>query len=319
MRYAVDLRQKIPLCGFPQMVHIRAARPGAPVLLFLHGGPGIIDRHLVMENHADLCEDYTVVCWDQRGTGGSFAKVDMVTLNRDQLLSDACALVDFLCETLGQEKLYLVCRGWGTQLGSLLCRERPERIAGYLGMGQLVDMARNEELSYAATLEKAMLAHDERAINMLMRIGPPVNGRYRPAYEGLMEQRKIMSRLGGANAKHEDLRGNTVAPILSSRELSLADKAGVLRGYKLCLRTMLPTVTPFSLLEACPAFAMPYYIFQGRLDETAHAALVSECFDAIVAPEKELLWFERTAHSPLDEEPARFKALLRARFPGKTE
>ena len=66
MRYAVDRIEKIPLCGFPQKIHIRAEKAGAPILLFLHGGPGVVNRHLIMENHADLCADYTVVCWDQR-------------------------------------------------------------------------------------------------------------------------------------------------------------------------------------------------------------------------------------------------------------
>ena len=37
-------------------------------------------------------------------------------------------------------------------------------------------------------------------------------------------------------------------------------------------------------------------------------------YDAIVAPDKDLVWFENSAHGPLGEEPEKFKRLMREKF-----
>jgi pimeloyl-ACP methyl ester carboxylesterase len=59
---------------------------------------------------------------------------------------------------------------------------------------------------------------------------------------------------------------------------------------------------------------MPYYIFQGRKDENTPSELIQDFFDSIEAPDKDLIWFENSAHGPLGEEPARFKKHLREKF-----
>ena len=48
---------------------------------------------------------------------------------------------------------------------------------------------------------------------------------------------------------------------------------------------------------------MPYYIFQGAHDNNTPSALVQAYYDAIEAPDKDLIWFEHSAHGPLREEP----------------
>ena len=53
----------------------------------------------------------------------------------------------------------------------------------------------------------------------------------------------------------------------------------------------------------CTRFAMPYYIFQGAHDNNTPSALVQAYYDAIEAPDKDLIWFEHSAHGPLREEP----------------
>ena len=41
---------------------------------------------------------------------------------------------------------------------------------------------------------------------------------------------------------------------------------------------------------------------------------MQDYYDAIEAPDKDLVWFEHSAHGPLGEEPERYKALLREKF-----
>lgn len=44
------------------------------------------------------------------------------------------------------------------------------------------------------------------------------------------------------------------------------------------------------------------------------ASLIQEYYDAITAPDKDLIWFEHSAHGPLGEEPENFKKHLREKF-----
>jgi pimeloyl-ACP methyl ester carboxylesterase len=56
---------------------------------------------------------------------------------------------------------------------------------------------------------------------------------------------------------------------------------------------------------------IPVSFFEGIYDFTCNAALAKEYFDRLEAPSKGVFWFDRSAHSPLFEEPDRFRRLLR--------
>ena len=57
--------------------------------------------------------------------------------------------------------------------------------------------------------------------------------------------------------------------------------------------------------------AVPMYFFIGRYDLTANHDLSAAFFDQISAPVKGFYTFENSAHSPLFEEPARARDILR--------
>ena len=48
----IDRKCKVTLGGLPQKIHVKGDET-KPVLLFLHGGPGVCNRHTVMTVHAD--------------------------------------------------------------------------------------------------------------------------------------------------------------------------------------------------------------------------------------------------------------------------
>ena len=314
MKYPIDRKERIPLGGLTQAIHIWGTKKENPAVLFLHGGPGIPNRHGIAKNHMDLLDDFTIVAWDQRGTGGSYLGCDPATLTLDQLVSDCGELLDYLCRTLGKEKIFLLGGSWGTELGTFVCQKYPEKVAGYIGYGQVVNGIENENVSYAFALRKAKEAHCTEDGAELERIGPPVDGQYKPVFEGLMAQRRIMKKYGGHSTKGGSYFTGTVVPILTSPELSLRDKIGTAKGYKLCLSKMWPTIVHYDFIHDCGPFQMPYYIFQGRKDNNTPASLVQDYYDAIVAPDKDLVWFENSAHGPLGEEPEKFKRLMREKF-----
>ena len=311
----IDYKGTVTLGGLPQKVHIRGDDT-KPLLLFLHGGPGVCNRHAVMTAHADLQRHFLVAAWDQRGTGGSYRGAAVETLTIDRLVEDARELAAWLCRRFGRKKVYLLGGSWGSVLGTLLACRYPAQVAADVGFGQVVNGAENERLSYAFAWREAEKAGDEKALAALRRVGPPVKGVYKGGFEGMMTQRRVMMKYGGysQNKARRSYWRSMVAPMLLSGEYSPADLLGAARGYRYVLTAMWPAVGAVDLARDCPAFQVPYFIFDGRLDQNTPAALVQAYFDGIAAPKKELIWFERSGHNPMTDEPDRFKALLRDRL-----
>ncbi len=308
----IDEKRMVLLNGLPQKIHIKSADETNPVLLFLHGGPGVCNRHTVMTDHADLAKTFTIVAWDQRGSGGSYYGAKKETLTVDQMVEDANALVNWLCERFGKDKIFIIGGSWGSELGTYLAHRHPEKIAAYVGFGQVVDGAKNEEISYDFAMAEAVKAGDEKAIATLKKVGPPVSGVYKGGFDGMMAQRRVMMKYGGysRNKKKRSYFSSFVVPVLRSGEYSVRDLYGLIKGYKYVLTEMWDAVGATNFPQTCTKFSVPYFIFDGVLDQNTPASLVQAWFDSIEAPKKELIWFENSGHNPMGDEPARFKQLL---------
>jgi pimeloyl-ACP methyl ester carboxylesterase len=75
----------LPFDGAKLYLQVRGADRTAPVLLWLHGGPGGAERPLFRYFNGGLERHFVVVYWDQRGAGRSFdAKADPDSANITQ-------------------------------------------------------------------------------------------------------------------------------------------------------------------------------------------------------------------------------------------
>ncbi|MDR2620636.1 MAG: alpha/beta hydrolase [Propionibacteriaceae bacterium] len=312
----INTKFKVPLGGLPQKIHIRSLDEENPVLLFLHGGPGVVNRHAIMGPHADLLDTFTLVGWDQRGSGGSYWGAKPETLTVQQLAADTAELIAGLCARFNKDKLFIIGGSWGSELGTHVAYQYPEHIAAYVGFGQVVNGAENERLSYEFALREAEAAHDAESIKLLTDIGAPENGVYRGGFKSMMIQRRVMTKYGGysQDASKRSYFDAIVKPILLSGEYSLTDLIGLIKGYKYVLTAMWDEIADIDLATACPSFEMPYFIFDGRLDNNTPAVLVEDYFNRIAAPHKELIWFDAAGHNPMGDEPERFKTLLREKL-----
>jgi len=312
----IDAKLIVSLGDLPQKIHIKSRDERNPVLLFLHGGPGVCNRHSIMTEHKDLIDTFTMVAWDQRGSGGSYAGVKVETLTVERLVDDARELVLWLCERFHKDKIFIIGGSWGSELGTWLAYRYPEHIAAYVGFGQVVNGRKNEDLSYKFALEAAQKAGDRKAVENLKRVGPPVMGVYRGGFDGMMTQRRVMMKYGGysQNKKKRSYFRSFVIPVLFSGEYSLSDIVGLIKGYKFVLTAMWKEVGATDFPKTCTTFKMPYFIFDGVLDKNTPAELVEEYFNAIQAPQKELIWFEKSGHNPMADEPEKFKKLLREKL-----
>jgi len=65
-----------------------------------------------------------------------------------------------------------------------------------------------------------------------------------------------------------------------------------------------------NLIDKVPKLDIPIYFFEGVYDYTVSYTLAKEYFEKLQAPMKGFYTFERSAHSPLFEEPEKMQRIL---------
>jgi hypothetical protein len=89
--------EQFSLGNYPQYVLIRGKNNEDPILLFLHGGPGMPTMYLAHDFQRDLEKVFVVVQWDRRGTGKSYESVASApNLSVSQEIKDSVELIDEL-------------------------------------------------------------------------------------------------------------------------------------------------------------------------------------------------------------------------------
>jgi predicted alpha/beta-fold hydrolase len=112
--------EKLRIGGVDQWILIRGQDRMKPVLLFLHGGPGMPVMFLAHKFQLELERDFVVVHWDRRGAGKSFdARLQTPAFSVRQTLSVTYELTEILRGRFPQQCIYLAGHSWGSYLGLL--------------------------------------------------------------------------------------------------------------------------------------------------------------------------------------------------------
>lgn len=200
-KYEIDCKEVAEVGGEKYYLRIRGQDVKNPVVLFLHGGCGSPDRAHMLRFQSPLAEKFTLVAWDQRGSGLAYDKREAANtvLTRELIVSDAVNVVGWLKRRFGKDKIIIVGHSWGSAIGVWLAQAVPEDICAYVGIGQVVDYVRNEQMSYVWTLEEAERMGDVKSLETLAEIGYPENGVYAGDNRACqMKQRAVLHKLGGA-------------------------------------------------------------------------------------------------------------------------
>ena len=95
---------RIPINGVRQYISIRSEQERAPLLLYLHCGPGDTAIPLVLKYNRELEHSFTVAVWEQRGAGKSyypFRPDETITI--DTFLQDLLELTQYLLDHFHQK------------------------------------------------------------------------------------------------------------------------------------------------------------------------------------------------------------------------
>lgn len=309
--YIIDTSEKITVNGNDYYLRIRSCDPQNPVVLFLHGGCGLADRSFIMKWQSPLAGICTVVAWDQRGAGMAYdrKKAKTETLTKELYVADLNNVVQYLKERFNKNKIYIVGHSFGSQLGVWYAHRFPENIESYVGIGQVVDTVKCEQLSYDFTLREAKKRNKKIAAETLLKIGPPVDGFYKG--NRLAVQRNYLNKFGGAEyGKHGNIVINTLPKIpCMFKEYSLKTMLNYLKANEYCLSQPLGRET-VNFMRDVKELNVPVYIFMGESDYNTVYSLAKEWFEQLKAPYKKFFSFEKSGHTPQWEESERWNQLF---------
>jgi pimeloyl-ACP methyl ester carboxylesterase len=290
--------------GMPQRLWFRGLDTTKPVLLLLHGGPGISEGPLFRRYNASLEHHFLVVYWEQRGTGRSYhADIPPPSMTIGQFLRDLDDVVELVRRRFKKDKVILLGHSWGTVLGTIYTSQHPEKVAAYVGVAQIANVPQGDQLSYAFALSEAVKRQHRRAVAALQAIGPPPHA----VAAGLTRGRWV-ERFGGVF--HTDLStGKLIWAALTTDEASLVDLVKFGQGNRFSLEHLWKEFSQVDLTRY-QVFEVPLFFLLGRYDWHVPAVLAAAYFAQIHAPCKRLIWFEQSAHNPPFEEPATFNQVL---------
>lgn len=303
----VDEKTWITLGGLEQWVTIRGRDLQNPILLFLHGGPGMAMSPFLHRAFPHWEEHFTVVNWDQRGAGRTFGRhgkkgTGPLTLGR--MVVDGIELTEELKRRFPGVPILLCGWSWGSILGIEMLRARPDLFAAYVGTGQVVDMTRGESLSYFGTIDRLRAKGDERGAARLEAIAPPPY----PNIKSLNRQRWLLLSTMPKAERRAFL--SVIPSLLVGPDARMRDLRDYFKGLEFSLESLWGQIADWRLTDGGAEFETPLVFIEGDLDLQVPAALVTEVFAKLRAPAKELVIVEGAAHAALLTHPDRFRREL---------
>lgn len=302
----------VKINGVEQGMFIKGKDKTKPVLLFVHGGPGM-PEYAISQKYATVLENYFTVCWwEQRGAGLSYNKdisPDNMTVN--QLISDTVEVTNYLRKRFGQDKIYLMGHSWGSFIGIQAAAQAPELYNAYIGMGQMSRQLESEKLAYEYMVEQYKLAGNKRMLQKFEKY--PINemDTVPPSYGSMRDE--PMHSLGiGTTHNMKSVVSGIFLPVMQNPEYTFSEKINIWRGkyFSTHSTNLWDNELATDLTKEVQKLDIPVYFCDGIYDYTVSYKLAKDYFDKLQSPMKGFYTFDQSAHSPLFEEPEKFSRIL---------
>ncbi|MDY5441543.1 MAG: alpha/beta hydrolase [Candidatus Enteromonas sp.] len=300
----MDSLIRLPLSNGPTQLHVASRKKQAPVLLFVHGGPGNPNRHKIFRHLKGLKTSFIVAAYDQYGCGDS---AHPKNLSVDMLVDQIIEVGIYLKETY-VSPVILIGESFGSYLSILALQKEPTLFSAYVGYGQTFDEPEMLQSRMDLFLEKLKIEGAYSRIEywnknkeklFAAKKGSAWEIRFLSEYYPLMEK--------GIPSFYR----REIMPFQRSKEYSRKAKERQMKDSTSCQKKLLSA--PFYLPRPL-TIDVPVYILAGEQDVTTTFAAQKKAFDAIIAKEKHFIPMEGLGHMLPFENPAKFIELINSFF-----
>jgi len=297
--------KEITVNGDKQFILVEGQDKEKPFCLFLHGGPGAPFPYGVSARtlFPEITENCVAVFYDQRGSGKSYNKnLSMQTMNLTQFTEDANRIVDYIRVQYQQEKIFVIGQSFGTVIGTHLIAQYPEKFHAYLGISQLTNTTKGQELGYDWIRKEAQAINDEKTLKILKNLGKgPYLEENEDQFSHLINQYKGMNYFDDTIEKvnlFDLIKGAFTSPDYSLQDIYNAFISGpqfsLIKSKQLKEEIILT-----NFFETVQSIDIPVYIIQGKYDKQTNYELSKQYYEILDAPNgKEFITLQHSAHYP---------------------
>ena len=275
-----------------------------PIIIFVHGGPGCSEIPYVRKYQNLLEEHFTIVHYDQRGSGKSYHFFeDYSNLSADLHVEDLLALTDYVKKQLSQEKVLLIGHSFGTYIGMKAAADAPDKFVAYIGIGQVSSNIQSEMDSLEYTLNQAKQAKNKKDVKKLQQLSNLIkNGEENTP-------RNLVRKYGGA-ARLIDDNMDYYTGFFLNPEYNLLDVVRYMKGVSLSQQILLAEERKQDITRVVNKLEIPCFFVMGKYDYMTSTKAARTYFDNLTAPEKKFVVFDKSAHYPQFEEKKLFAKWL---------
>lgn len=293
-----------------QYLQIRGEDKENPIILWLHGGPGFPLTYLSSYYQKDLEADYTIVCWEQRGCGRTYYQNnDNGELTIDQLVSDMDELVNYLCERFGKDKIIIMGQSWGTVLGMAYLNENPQKVAVYIGIGQVTDFKQGKIHAAQTAIQKSNdkdVLFLENYIQLFQKMGCIDELNVKELEQMILLSLKYLKG-NGEFSPMKQIYIAVTSPEFSWNDLkwflTASDSENIMNCQKELVEYM---YFDFNVEKMSNEYSIPICFIQGENDWITPTDMVKSYYDTISASSKKFIVIDNAGHTPFLDNPEQF-------------
>ena len=279
----------------------------APVLIFIHGGPGQTESAIayIVEEYAD--RNYNIVYYDQRGAGKTYLRNKKAKPDTEILKKDLLEVVLYVKKQYGKDKVGIIGHSWGSVLGSMFALEHPEHLLFYIGCGQVINLMENERVGYNKLIEAIEQSGNKKDMIKLEKIGE-----YPEADTFDMNTLRKMGKVRDLQGKYQlaaTVNKDMIKMFQKSPIMGIKDILPFLTGMMVNMQVM-KELMAFDLRSIGAAYQVPIYYVLGENDQQTPVELSRAYFYEITAPDKKLYLIKNAGHIAMIDNVDEYRAAV---------
>jgi pimeloyl-ACP methyl ester carboxylesterase len=300
--------------GVRQGMFIRGTDVKNPVLLYVHGGPSFSEYFLVDKYPTGLENYFTVCYWEERGGGLSWSRqVTEQSMTLEQLASDALEVTDYLRNRFKKEKIYILAHSGGSAFAIQAVAGHPQLFHAYIGVSQITRQAESEKLNYKYLLDRYSSAGNMKMVAALAKYPILEDDKFILPFFNSVLRDKSMHPLGiGTMHNMKSIMTGVFYPVWACRAYTLGEKFKIWYAKFSFINKsgIRKQILDLDITAKVPGLDVPVFFVSGKYDLTVNIDLSKDYLKKIEAPVKAFYTFEKSAHSPMFEEPDRFLEIM---------
>lgn len=279
--------------------------PEKPVVLYVHGGPGLAESLAGWEIAGYTEKLYNWIFYDQRGAGRTYYKSPDGLVEYDDIYRDLDAVVRMLNERY-HKKIYMMGHNWGTIPAIRYVRGNPERIGGYVGCCQIADMVNVAKIRCGRVRELALSAGSRRDVKTIDRISEATGGTFfrdRLTGKQITKLNVLLSKYNIASGTDKRLMKKIPTnPLYDMNDLRI-----MMSGPKVSYR-LNEYMRSVNLFDEEKTYQVPMMFITGNWDYQYPYQTAMRYMEQITAPYKQMTVIEDASYDAMYEKPEEFWA-----------